>query len=157
MCLHEIRWSVNDLCPGPTTSGATWNKLFKLQPRAAQKLLELQPTVQVGTSRLVERETLSGLLKRIRDADDTTELLEQVRREKAGISRKKMSAAIGLSRGPARGQLSDGRFSNYMAKVLSHYVAYASGVSDLAMLPSEAHESAQTRLACSRRTRSKDT
>ncbi len=114
MCLHEIRWLVNDLCPGPTTSGATWNKLFKLQPRAAQKLLELQPTVQVGTSRLVERETLSGLLKRVRDADDTTELLEQVRREKAGISRKKMSAAIGLSRGPARGQLSDGRFSNYI-------------------------------------------
>jgi hypothetical protein len=40
--------------------------LFELQPRAAQKLLEMLPTVEIGTSRLVDREVLAGFLDRVR-------------------------------------------------------------------------------------------
>jgi hypothetical protein len=36
--------------------------LFQLQPRAAQKLIEMLPSVKVGTSRLVEREVLVNFL-----------------------------------------------------------------------------------------------
>jgi hypothetical protein len=63
-------------------------QLFELQPRAAQKLLEMLPTVQVGTSGLVERETLGAFLERVRDSENTTELFEQIRKEKAGNSRR---------------------------------------------------------------------
>ena len=32
--------------------------LFELQPRAAQEMLKLLPSVQVGTSKLIDREVL---------------------------------------------------------------------------------------------------
>lgn len=89
--------------------------LFELQPRAAQKLLELLPTLQLGTSRLVDRELLLGFLNRIRQADDTNALFEEIRAEKATVSRRKprtlvrrddtlvslasLPESIGLSRG----------------------------------------------------------
>jgi len=69
-------------------------QLFELQPRAAQKLLEMLPTVQVGTSGLVERETLGAFLERVRDSENTTELFEQIRKEKAGNSRRKIRALV---------------------------------------------------------------
>lgn len=62
-------------------------RLFELQPRAAQKLLELLPVVTVGTSRLVEREVLAGFLERVREADDVAGLLDRIRKEKTGRSR----------------------------------------------------------------------
>lgn len=37
-------------------------KLFELQPRAAQELLKLLPSVQVGTSPLLDREVLADFL-----------------------------------------------------------------------------------------------
>ncbi|ADW71573.1 hypothetical protein AciX9_4643 (plasmid) [Granulicella tundricola MP5ACTX9] len=37
-------------------------KLFELQPRAAQELLKLLPSVQVGTSRLLDRQVLADFL-----------------------------------------------------------------------------------------------
>ena len=75
--------------------------LFELQPRAAQKLLEMLPTLQVGTSRLVDREVLAGFLDRVRDAEDTAELLERVRAEKAQVSRKRPRSLVRHSRFPA--------------------------------------------------------
>jgi len=68
--------------------------LFELQPRAAQKLIELLPSVQVGTSRLLERSDLLGFLDRVRDTDDTAALFETLRREKAGISRRKVRSLV---------------------------------------------------------------
>jgi hypothetical protein len=80
--------------------------LFELQPRAAQKLLELLPAVQIGTSRLVEREVLAAFLERVREADDVTALLEQIRAENAQLatnrtSRKKVRSLVRADIPPA--------------------------------------------------------
>lgn len=64
--------------------------LFELQPRSAQKLLELLPSVQVGTARLVEREVLGAFLDRVQDSKDVSGLLEQIRQEKSQSSRRKV-------------------------------------------------------------------
>ena len=68
--------------------------LLELQPRAAQKLLEMLPTVQVGNSRLVDREVLAGFLDRVRDAEDTTKLFDEIRAEKAQVSRRKPRSLV---------------------------------------------------------------
>lgn len=68
--------------------------LFELQPRAAGKLLETLPTVAVGTSRLIERETLAGFLERVQEAEDVSAVLEQVRVEKDVASRKRLRSLI---------------------------------------------------------------
>jgi hypothetical protein len=68
--------------------------LFELQPRAAQKLLELLPAIQIGTSKLIERETLATFLERIRVADDVTALIDQIRSESARVSRKKVRSLV---------------------------------------------------------------
>lgn len=68
--------------------------LFELQPRAALKLLEMLPAVQVGTSRLVEREVLSTFLDRVREADDVPGLYEEIRAEKAVISQRKPRSLV---------------------------------------------------------------
>lgn len=69
-------------------------QLFELQPRAAQKLIEMLPTVKIGTSLLVEREALAGFLDRVRDADDVGALFDQVRAEKTAVSRKKLRTLV---------------------------------------------------------------
>jgi len=43
-------------------------RLFELQPRAAQKFIEMLPAVTIGTSRLVEREALASFLERVQEA-----------------------------------------------------------------------------------------
>ena len=68
--------------------------LFELQPRAAQKLLEMLPAVQIGNSRLVEREVLASFLDRVRDTDDTTKLFEEIRAEKAIVSRRRPRSLV---------------------------------------------------------------
>jgi hypothetical protein len=45
-----------------------FERLFELQPRAAQKLIEQMSSVPIGTSRLVEREALLAFLDSVRDA-----------------------------------------------------------------------------------------
>jgi hypothetical protein len=65
-----------------------------LQPRAAQKLLDLMPSVKIGTSRLVEREALAGFLSRVRETENTTALFERMRREKIGDSHKKPRSLV---------------------------------------------------------------
>lgn len=69
-------------------------QLFELQPRAAQKLIEMLPSVRIGTSLLVERESLAAFLDRVRDADGVSALLDELRQEKAQVSRKKVRTLI---------------------------------------------------------------
>ena len=85
--LYEIRRSVAHSVRSHYDRGDL-EKLFKLQPRAAGKLLEMLPTVQVGISQLVDREVLAGFLDRVRDSDDTAKLFEEVRAEKTQVSRR---------------------------------------------------------------------
>ena len=91
--LHEISRTVGNSQRSHYDRGDL-EKLFELQPRAAGKLLEMLPTVQVGTSRLVDREVLLGFLGRVRDADDTAKLFEEVRTETAAVSRRKPRSLV---------------------------------------------------------------
>ncbi len=68
--------------------------LFELQPRADQNFFALLPSVQVGRSRLVEREALAKFLDGVQEADDTSKFIEQVRREKGAPSRKKIRSLV---------------------------------------------------------------
>ena len=91
--LHEIARSVDNSVRSHY-GRRDLEQLFELQPRAAQKLLELLPTIPVGTSLLVEREVLSGFLDRVRDAEDISGLLGQIRHEKAQSSRRKVRSLV---------------------------------------------------------------
>ncbi len=91
--LHEIRRSVANSVRSHYDR-RDLEKLFELQPRAAQKLLELLPTMPVGTSHLVEREALAGFLDGVREAEDTSKFIEQVRQEKAAPSRRSLRTLV---------------------------------------------------------------
>jgi hypothetical protein len=54
-------------------------RLFEIQPRAAQMLMGLLPTMRIGKSLLVEREVLAGLLARLADAGDPAAELAALR------------------------------------------------------------------------------
>jgi hypothetical protein len=69
-------------------------KLFELQPRAAQELLKLLPSVQVGTSRLLDREVLADFLGRVRDTEDTGRLFDKLRDEKAAVSKRRLRSLV---------------------------------------------------------------
>ena len=99
--LHEITRTVG-ISVRSHYDRSDLERLFELQPRAAGKLLEMLPTVQVGTSRLVDREVLLGFLGRVRDADDTSGLLEQIRKENAPVSRKKVRTLVRRDLAPVR-------------------------------------------------------
>jgi hypothetical protein len=58
---------------------ADLQSLFEIQPRSAQMLVKLLPTVQIGKSILVEREALAGFLSRLEAADDPVAELAAVR------------------------------------------------------------------------------
>ena len=68
--------------------------LFELQPRAAQLLLELLPTLAIGRSRLVERAALEAFLTAIQAAEDPSLVIEVLRREKPTQSRKRPRTLI---------------------------------------------------------------
>ncbi len=68
--------------------------LFELQPRAAQLLLELLPTLTIGRSRLVEREALEAFLAAIHAAEDPSLVIETLRRERPAKSRKRPRTLI---------------------------------------------------------------
>ena len=112
--LHEIRRAVAR-SPRSHYDRTELEHLFELQPRAAQKLLEILPTLSVGTSHLVDREVLLSFLERVQEADNTRALFKRIRAEKATASRRKprtlvrrdvepaslnsLPGSIGLSRG----------------------------------------------------------
>lgn len=52
------------------------------------------PTVQIGNSRLLDRQVLAGFLERVRKADDVTKLLEELRSEKAEVSRRRPRSLV---------------------------------------------------------------
>ena len=54
-------------------------RLFQIQPRSAQMILGLFPTVRVGKSLLVEREALAGFLARLTEAEDPYAELAAIR------------------------------------------------------------------------------
>ena len=91
--LHEITKTVTNLVRSHYAR-QDFERLFKLQPRAAQKLLDLLPMVVVGTSRLVEHEVLADFLERVRDGDDTAALFETLRQEKAAAPHRKVRSLV---------------------------------------------------------------
>lgn len=91
--LHEIRRTVANSVRSHYDR-RDLERLFELQPRGAGKLLELLPTVPVGTAHLVDREVLVGFLDRVREAEDVAGLFETVRREKAAGPRRKIRALV---------------------------------------------------------------
>ena len=69
-------------------------KLFELQPRAAQKLLEMLPTAQVGSSRLVDREVLANFLEAVLKTEDLAALCKQLRDEKTAASKRRPRSLV---------------------------------------------------------------
>jgi hypothetical protein len=97
--LHEIRRTVSHSVRSHYNR-ADLEQLFALQPRAAQKLLSVLPTVTVGTSRLVEREVLSDFLDRVRDADDPSAAVEAQREQKASHGRRRLRSLVQRDEAP---------------------------------------------------------
>ncbi len=91
--LHEIRRAVANSVRSHY-GRHDLEALFELQPRAAQQLLGLLPTVTVGTSRLVEAEALGRFLDRIQTAPDVGQEIEAVRQEKKGSGRRRLRTLV---------------------------------------------------------------
>lgn len=98
--LHEIRRSVGNSVRSHYDR-RDLQTLFELQPRAAQKLLELLPTVPIGTAKLVERETLAKFLDGVHEAEDVAGYLEHVRTTKVATPPKKLRALVRHDTDPA--------------------------------------------------------
>ncbi len=69
-------------------------RLFEIQPRAAQKLLSALPTVQVGTSYLVERDALLALLDAVHEADDPAAVLTAARVRSVAPARRTLRQLV---------------------------------------------------------------
>jgi len=70
-------------------------RLFEVQPRSAQMLMNNLPTVRIGKSLLVEREALAGWLGRLATADDPARELASMRTErKPLIVRRKLRELV---------------------------------------------------------------
>ncbi len=91
--LHEIRRSVAKSVRSHY-SRTDLQTLFGLQPRAAQKLLEMLPTVAIGTSRLVDREALSEFLERVHGSDDAALAVHQQRAEAPRGPKKRLRSLV---------------------------------------------------------------
>lgn len=65
-------------------------RLFELQPRAAQQLMAALPNISVGRARLVEREALSALLERLRDSGNPAQTFALMRAEGAKSAGRKL-------------------------------------------------------------------
>jgi hypothetical protein len=70
-------------------------RLFNIQPRSAQKLMNLLPTVRIGKSQLVEREALASFLGRLAEAEDPGSALAAIRAEgKPPVVRRKLRELV---------------------------------------------------------------
>ena len=65
-------------------------RLFELQPRAAQQLMAALPHVPVGRAKLVEREALSDFLRRLNDSDNSSETFAEMRAAGGKVLRRKL-------------------------------------------------------------------
>ncbi len=91
--LHEVRRTVAQSVRS-LYERKDLERLFELQPRAAQNLLALLPSVPIGKAHVVEREALVSFLDQVHEAPDIIALFEQIRREKAGVSRRKLRGLV---------------------------------------------------------------
>ena len=78
-----------------------FERLFELQPRAAQLLMDALPTVGIGRSRLVEREHLLTFLRFIRQADNPAKALELARQERPAKSTRSLRDLVPHDFAPA--------------------------------------------------------
>lgn len=69
-------------------------QLFQLQPRAAQKLIEILPRTGVGSTLVVTKDHLGEFLDRVRKADDPGKLIEELRADPPPVTRQKMRATL---------------------------------------------------------------
>ena len=65
-------------------------RLFELQPRAAQQMMAALATVLVGRARLVEREALAEFLGKLSDSDNPGETFARMRAEGGKTVRRKL-------------------------------------------------------------------
>ena len=65
-------------------------RLFELQPRAAQQLMSALPYVPVGRAKLIEREALSDFLRRLNESDNPAETYAKMRAEGGKTVRRKL-------------------------------------------------------------------
>ena len=70
-------------------------RLFEVQPRSAQMLMNTLPTVRIGKTLLVEREALAAFLGRLAAADDPARELASMRTEsKPPVVRRKLRELV---------------------------------------------------------------
>ena len=84
--IHSIRRSITESVRSHY-GRKDLERLFELQPRSAQKLLELLPSIPLGRARYVERDALSAFLERLQKADDVPAALLQYKKERAAPRR----------------------------------------------------------------------
>lgn len=56
-------------------------RLFELQPRAAQQLMAALPSIFIGRARLVEREAISNFLRKLNDSENPAKTFARMRTE----------------------------------------------------------------------------
>jgi len=65
-------------------------RLFELQPRAAQQLMAALPSISIGRAHLVERDALSDFLRRLNESDHPAETFAGMRAEGGKAVRRQM-------------------------------------------------------------------
>jgi hypothetical protein len=65
-------------------------RLFELQPRAAQQLMAALPSVRVGRARLIEREGLNDFLRQMNNSENPAETFARMRVEGGKTVRRKL-------------------------------------------------------------------
>ena len=76
-------------------------RLFELQPRSAQLLMDAMPTIGIGRSRLVERDHLLSFLEQVREAGDPAQVIERARSQRAAPSRRTLRQLVAYDEAPA--------------------------------------------------------
>ena len=85
--LHVIRRSVQNSVRSHYDRHEL-ERLFEIQARSAQLLLDMLPTLQLGRSLLVERDALLAFLEKVSKADDASAELAILRTEKQKTPKK---------------------------------------------------------------------
>ncbi len=67
-------------------------RLFELQPRAAQQLMAALPNILIGRARLVEREALRDFLRKLNDSENPAETFAHMRAEGGKAVQRKLRA-----------------------------------------------------------------
>ncbi len=65
-------------------------RLFELQPRAAQQLMAAVPNISIGRARLVEREALSDFLRMLNNSENPAATFARMRAEGGKSARRKL-------------------------------------------------------------------